>query len=88
MSYKLYTFRLPDETAADCGCLSLLLQDTRKAWSRVVLVGEGEHEGTSLLLTKEQLYQYDFNDSRQLAAVLDRLFLRAHGRRHSAEVIE
>jgi hypothetical protein len=85
MSYEVYTWRKPGETAWDCGCASLLLEDTRKAWSMITLVGKGEHEGTSRTLTKEQLYAHQFSGEQELAALLDRIFERAHADRYAAE---
>jgi hypothetical protein len=86
MSYKVYTWRKPGETATDCGCQSLLQEEIDKAWSMLSLIGVGEHKGSAMTLTKEQLYAHNFDDERQLAVLLDRLFLRAHHRRLSAQV--
>lgn len=87
MSYEIYTFRLPGESASDCGCRSLLLEDTRKAWSRLALVGKGEHEGTTLTLTKEQVYAQGRADKLELAAFLDRKFLLAHADRMALKLM-
>jgi hypothetical protein len=80
MSYELYTWKKPGETAADCGCMSLLLKDTQKAWSQLTLVGKGEHEGTSLTFAKELIFAHS-PSKLELAEFLDREFLRAHADR-------
>jgi hypothetical protein len=88
MSYEVYTWRRLGEAASDCGCVSLLLEDTRKAWSMITLVGKGEHEGTNLSISKEQLFQHRFKNERELAALLDFKFERAHAARHAARNME
>lgn len=80
MSYELFTWRLPSESAYDCGCRSLLLEDTRKARSRITLVGKGEHEGTNLTFDKSDLLGREYSKS-ELAAYLDYRFLAAHADR-------
>lgn len=83
MSYEIYTSRTPNEPKFETE--GLLITD-RPYWSRLYLVGKGEHEGTTHSVTREQLYQHKFEGKRELAELLDRLFMRAHAWRLSKEV--
>jgi hypothetical protein len=85
VSYEIYAYRLPNESAWDCGCESLLLDDTRKAWSFLTLVGKDEHKGTNVTLSKDELFRDGIDNERDLAALLDRKFQLAHADRIAAE---
>jgi hypothetical protein len=70
---------MPDEPKYEND--GLLMETRRPYWSNLALVGSGEHVGTHLRLTRDQLYAHKFEGTGQLSALLDRLFLLAHWER-------
>lgn len=83
MSYEVYTSRQPNEPKWEND--THLMETRRPYWSRITLVGKGEHEGTNLTLTKEQVFIHKFEDERELAALFDRKFQIAHAHRLARE---